>query len=101
MISDEIQSHLSAGKHVSQLGVLWNSILSCAIDTDLAIKRLRFDTMKEEAESFEEESAAQKFDQEFAVMTLELSSFFKSLFNAFGGLEDPKLKVLPDNRNKE
>ena len=101
LMSDEIQSHLSAGKHVSQLGVLWNSILSCAVDTDLAIKRLRFDTMKEEAESFEEESVAQKFDQEFAVMTLELSSFFKSLFNAFGGLEDPKLKVLPDNRNKE
>jgi recombination associated protein RdgC len=101
LVSDEIQSHLTAGKQVSQLGVMWNNILSCAIDTDLTVKRLCFDTMKEEVESFEEESAAQKFDQEFSLMTLELSAFLKSLFSAFGGLEDPKLKVLPDNRNKE
>ena len=45
----------------------------------------------ERAEANEEvESAAQKFDQEFAVMTLELSNFFKSFFAAFGGLQDPK-----------
>ncbi|NKB32447.1 MAG: recombination-associated protein RdgC [Pseudomonadales bacterium] len=101
LTSDEIQSHLSAGKQVSQLGVLWNNILSCVIDTDLSVKRLRFDNMKEETESFEEESPAQKFNQEFALMSLEISAFLKSLFSAFGGLEDPKLKVLPDNRNKE
>jgi hypothetical protein len=34
-------------------------------------------------------------------MTLQLSAFFKSLFEAFGGLEDPSHKLLPDNRNKE
>lgn len=101
LVSDEIQTHLDAGKQAKQLGVLWNNLLSCSIADDLSIKRLRFEEMNEEADSFEEESAAQKFDQEFVLMTLELSTFFKSLFEAFGGLEDPKQKVLPDNRNKD
>lgn len=99
--SDEIKTHLEAGKRAKQLSVMWGNVLSCSIMEDLSIKRLRFDDIKEESASFEEESPAQKFDQEFVLMTLELSGFFKSLFNAFGGLEDPKNKILPDNRNKE
>ncbi|MBT3530377.1 MAG: recombination-associated protein RdgC [Gammaproteobacteria bacterium] len=87
---DEIQSHLDAGKQVKNLGVSWKSLLSCNIGSDLSIKRLKFEVVKEEQDSFEEETPAQKFDQEFALMTLELSSFFKSFFNAFGGLEDLK-----------
>lgn len=101
LVSEEIKAHLDAGKQVKNLGVLWNNVLSCTIADDLTIKRLRFEEMKEEAENFEEESAAQKFDQEFALMTLELTAFFKSLFTAFGGLEDPRNKELPDNRNKD
>ena len=53
--------------------------------------------MKEENPSFTEESEAQKFDQEFALMTLELSSFFDSLFAAFGGLDDPRKMVKVDD----
>ncbi len=109
LIGDEIQAHLGAGKQVKQLGVLWNKLLSCIITDDLSIKRLRFEDMKEEADSIEDGfeqgseggGAAQKFDQDFALMTLGLSSFFKSLFPAFGGLEDPRNKVLPDNRKRE
>lgn len=101
LLSEEIQCHLDAGKQAKQLAVLWNNLLSCSISEDLSIKRLRFEEMKEETENFDAESPAQKFDQDFALMTLELSAFFKSLFNAFGGLEDPKNKLLPDNRNKE
>lgn len=99
--SDEIKTHLDAGKRAKQLSVMWGNVLSCSIMEDLSIKGLRFDDIKEESASFEEESPAQKFDQEFVLMTLELSAFFKSLFSAFGGLEDPKNKMLPDNRNKE
>ena len=99
--SDEIKAHLEAGKRAKQLSVMWGNVLSCSITEDLSIKRLRFDEIKEESANFEEESQAQKFDQEFVLMTLELSGFFKSLFNAFGGLEDPKNKMLPDNRSKE
>lgn len=101
LVSDEIQVHLEAGKQARQLGVMWNQQLSCNIQEDLSVKRLRFENIKEESENVGDETPAQKFDQEFALMTLELSGFFKALFEAFGGLEDPKNKILPDNRNKD
>lgn len=103
LVSDEIKAHLEAGKQVRQLGVLWNSVLSCVIAEDLSIRRLRFENIKEESDNsgHAEESAAQKFDGEFALMTLELDGFFKSLFKAFGGLEDARNKVLPDNRKQQ
>ncbi|MFT4863664.1 MAG: hypothetical protein ACI95C_002898, partial [Pseudohongiellaceae bacterium] len=37
----------------------------------------------------------------FVLMTLGLSTFFTAYFAAFGGLEDPRNKELPDSRNKE
>lgn len=101
LVSDEIEAHLAAGKQVKQLGVLWNNQVSCNIMDDLSIKRVRFENVKEESDSYEEESPAQKFDQEFALMTMELSGMLKGLFDVFGGLGDPKEKLLPDNRNKE
>ena len=88
--SEEVAVHLDAGKRVKSLGVSWNNLLSCVIDDELAIKRLRFEEMREESDGFQEESAVQKFDQEFALMTLELANFYQSLFKAFGGLEAPK-----------
>ncbi|MDG2091600.1 MAG: recombination-associated protein RdgC [Gammaproteobacteria bacterium] len=101
LVSDEIKAHLEAGKRAKQLSVVWNNALSCSIVEDLSLKRLRFEDINEESASFAEESAAQKFDQEFVLMTLQLTAFFKSFFEAFGGLEDPKNKMLPDNRSKE
>jgi len=89
LASDEIQAHLIAGKQAKMIGVTWNSLLSCIIAEDLSVKRLRFEGMMEEKANEEIESAAQKFDQEFAVMTLELADFFAAFFKAFGGLETP------------
>ncbi len=88
LYSDEIQTHLAAGKQVKKLGVLWKDALSCILEDDLTIKRLKFqDMVLEKADEADSESAAEQFDQDFAVMSLELSKFFKSLFKAFGGLQ--------------
>jgi recombination associated protein RdgC len=98
---DEIRTHLQAGKRVRQLGVLWKNLLRCSIAEDLSIKKLRFDQVREEADSQNAGSPTEKFDQEFALMTLELQGFFRDYFKAFGGLDESEKKVLPDNRNKE
>jgi len=88
LYSEEIQVHLAAGKQVKKLGVLWKDALSCIIDDDLTIKRLKFqDMVLEKADDGDAESAADQFDQDFTVMSLELSRFFKSLFKAFGGMQ--------------
>ena len=86
--AQEIQAHLSAGKRVVKLGVSWDEAIQCVISDDLSIKRLKFNEMiQEKAESADAESMAQQFDQDFAVMSLLLSDFFKDLFKAFGGLK--------------
>ena len=65
-------------------------MIHCIIDDDLSIKRLQFQAIEEEQSTVEEVTQAQKFDQDFALMTLELTAFFESLFRAFGGLGEPK-----------
>ena len=90
LTSDEIAAHLKAGKAVKSLGVSWNHVIHCIIDDDLSIKRLQFQAIEEEQATVEEVTPVQKFDQDFALMTLELTAFFESLFRAFGGLGQPK-----------
>ncbi len=97
LTGDEIAAHLEAGKAVKSLGVSWNHVIHCVINDDLSIKRLRFEVIEEEQFTAGEVTPAQKFDQDFALMTLELTAFFESLFGAFGGLGEPK----PFGREKQ
>ena len=87
--ADEIKAHLDAGKQVRKLGVVWNDAVACVINADLSLGRLRFEDMVlEQARESDPESAAQQFDQDFAIMSLTLRGLFESLFEAFGGLAD-------------
>lgn len=90
LTGDEIATHLEAGKQVTSLGLSWNNVIHCMVNDDLSIKRLQFEAIEEDNEGVEDATPAQKFDQDFALMTLELMGFFESLFKAFGGLGDPK-----------
>lgn len=90
LVSEEISAHLGAGKQAKSLGVSWNGVLSCVLEDDLSVKRLQFEAIAEEREGLQEETPAQKFDQEAALMTLELRGFFDALFEVFGGLDKPR-----------
>ncbi|MEX2333669.1 MAG: recombination-associated protein RdgC, partial [Pseudohongiella sp.] len=86
LTADEIRVHLEAGKQVKKLGVVWNQSLSCVLADDLTITRLRFEDMVlEKAQEADAETAAQQFDQDFAVMTLTLAGLFNAVFEVFGG----------------
>lgn len=94
LTADEIKVHLEAGKQVKKLGVVWNQSLSCVIANDLTISRLRFEDMVlEKAQETDAETAAQQFDQDFAVMTLTLASLFSAMFDVFGGAKAQGLEV--------
>ncbi len=87
--SEEIQQHLNVGMHVSKLALHWLDRLDCVLDEKLNIKRLRFtDVVQEIAanESADADDAAAKFDVDFSIMTLELSSFIAALSTALGGI---------------
>ena len=86
--ADEVQTMLESGKRCTKLAMTWNDCLQCVVQDDLSVKRLRFaDELLEQASEGNIEDQAQQFDQDFAVMSLELSRFCKDLFKAFGGLE--------------
>ena len=85
----EIAGHLEAGKQVSRLALGFEERLSFVVDENLAVRRLKFlDVVQEEAALEEAESAAELFDSDFSIMTLELSRLLPRLVKALGGESD-------------
>jgi len=86
LLSNEINAHIEAGKRIRRLAVTWDERMSCVLDADMAVKRLRFlDVVQEGSGDREPESAAERFDADFAIMALELGRFIPRLLELFGG----------------
>ena len=85
--SDEVQANIEAGKLVYRLALVWDEKISFTLSDELVISKLKFldvlqDSMKDESP----ESAAEKLDIEFALMTGEVSKMLKDLMTGFGGV---------------
>lgn len=94
--AEEMQQLLEAGKRCTKLAVQWKDSIRCVINEDLSLKRLRFeDVLIEQANESEAETREQQFDQDFAVMSLELIQLCKDLFKVFGGLEKASKTTVP------
>ncbi|MDY7218168.1 recombination-associated protein RdgC [Denitrificimonas sp. JX-1] len=90
--SEEVQTHLTAGKLVTQLSLAWQDKLSFVIDDKLTIKRLRFeDLLLDQAEEDGGDDAASQFDASFILMMLTFSEFIPQLLEALGGEEAPQV----------
>lgn len=84
--SEELQAYVHQGMMASQMALNWQDRIESVIDERLLIRRLRFsDVLMESLNDREPEDAAEKFDQDFAMMTLELAAFIKAVIKAFGG----------------
>jgi recombination associated protein RdgC len=82
----EIQNHLEAGKEVIKLAFTWSDRLSLVLDEALSVKRLKFlDLVQEAAAEVDTDDPAQRFDADFAIMSLELAAFLPQLAGMFGG----------------
>lgn len=91
LAAEEMLAHLDAGKDVVKLAVAWEERLSCVIESDLAVKRLRFlDLIQDEAADYQTENAADAFDAHFSLMTLEFRRFIPRLIALFGGVVEPQ-----------
>lgn len=85
LTADEVLNHIHSDMVVNKLAFNWKDIVTGVIEDDLAIKRLRFsDEIKDKAGDTHAETAAEEFDAEFAIMTLEIKSFIEALEQAFG-----------------
>ncbi|ASF44672.1 recombination-associated protein RdgC [Methylovulum psychrotolerans] len=82
----EIKNHLDTGKQVIKLAVNWADRLAFIVDEHLAIKRLRFlDLVQDQAADVQADNEAERFDADFAIMSLELGQFLPRLVELFGG----------------
>ena len=85
--SQEIQAHLAAGKQVVKLAVQWDERISCLLEADLALKRIKFlDILQEQLADVETEDEAARFDLSFSLMSLEFRRLIPRILEICGGL---------------
>jgi len=85
--SDEVMSHIKAGKRVIQLALNWKDAMRFILTEDFVMKRVRFEAIVQQQAQGDADDAATQFDQDFAIMTLQLNQFLEDIVAAFGGVE--------------
>ena len=86
---EEVSRHIDSGLQVSKLAVSWKESLECLIDDQFCFKRIKYSSnITDQADDHSSETAAEQFDIEFSIMTIELSAFIDAMSAAFGGVEE-------------
>ncbi len=84
--SEEISSHLNAGKQAVKVALNWNDSLSCMIAEDMIVRRIKFsDLLQEKAAEMGSADAAALFDADFTLQAMEISKFIPQLITLMGG----------------
>ncbi|EAO8183679.1 recombination-associated protein RdgC [Salmonella enterica] len=86
LLSDEILTHIEAGKVVIELSLGWQGRISFKLTDYFSIKRIKFfDDIRSQNDDIESEDAALRFDADFVLMTGELNSLISDLIDSLGG----------------
>lgn len=87
--SDEITSHLQAGKFITKIAIDWENHFSCVLNEEAVLSRLKFaDEIREKNDDILKEDIAQRFDADFLLMTEELKLFTRKIIAEFGGIKE-------------
>ncbi|WP_416305502.1 recombination-associated protein RdgC [Neptunicella sp. SCSIO 80796] len=82
--SEEIQSHLEAGKLVMKVAIEWDETLTAIIQEDLTIKRVKFsDVMREQNDDIPKDQQLARIDADFSLMAGETVRFANALRTIF------------------
>jgi len=85
--ASEIQAHLAAGKQVVKLAFEWDERISCVLEADLALKRIKFlDILQEQLAEVETDDDMARFDLSFSLMSLEFRRLIPRLLTICGDL---------------
>tara|TARA_R110002073_G_scaffold313881_1_gene485961 strand:+ start:768 stop:1673 length:906 start_codon:yes stop_codon:yes gene_type:complete len=86
LLSEEVETHLNAGKQVARLALNWDERLSLLLAEDLCLRRLKFaDELMKENEDIPEADQAARLDADFALMADAVTSLQERVLALFGG----------------
>ncbi|HGX6964918.1 TPA: recombination-associated protein RdgC, partial [Escherichia coli] len=84
--SDEISTHLEAGKLVTKLALDWQNRIKFTLDHNFSLTSVKFaDELLEQNSDIDSEDVAQRLDADFFLLTSEISCLVDALVNALGG----------------
>jgi recombination associated protein RdgC len=86
LLSEEVETHLHAGKQVARLSLAWDERLSLVLAEDLCLRRLKFaEELMKENEDIPEADNAARLDADFALMSDAITSLQERILALFGG----------------
>lgn len=86
LVSDEVKTHIEAGKVVTKLALDWQQRVTFTLTNDAMLTRLKFcDELIEQNDDIDREDVLARFDADFTLMTGELQALIKQLVAGLGG----------------
>lgn len=86
LTSDEIATHIEAGKVVTKLALDWQERITFTLSDSVTLSRLKFcDGLVCQNDDIDCEDVLARFDADFILMTGELQALIKQLITALGG----------------
>jgi recombination associated protein RdgC len=86
LLSEEVETHLHAGKQVARLSLGWDERLQLVLAEDLCLRRLKFaDELMKENEDIAEGDEAARMDADFALMADAIGTLQERILTVFGG----------------
>jgi recombination associated protein RdgC len=65
----------------------WKDAIRFILTDDYIIKRVKFEDIVQQQAQGDAEDKATQFDQDFAIMSLQINQFLEDIMLAFGGLD--------------
>jgi len=86
LLSEEVETHLHAGKQVTRLALGWDERLHLLLAEDLCLRRIKFaDELMKENEEIPEADQAARMDADFALMADAVTGLQDRILALFGG----------------
>lgn len=89
LFSEEVESHLQAGRQVVRIALDWDERVSFVLAEDLCLRRLRFaDELIKENDDLPDDDALARLDADFVLMSEAVGELYAEVMRVFGGIAE-------------